>query len=233
MTEATVTRSFAVQSPTESSLFKKVEGYQDQISRVVICDDDSFSRGGTLIKAVRSLKKDVELERRAIVDPLNEEVKLINARFKEKTNMLDGVIKSVQPKLDSYLAEKERERQKQIAEERKLREEEALRRAEELEAQGASEASELALTQGTSKTIAERQKLSATSEYGVTTSGTVNWSGEEANKREILKAVLDGVIDIDAVSISKAALNAFARNKQEEGVFHGIKVVRSLKAVAR
>lgn len=233
MNDIITSKSFDIVSVNEQTLLQRISSVTEQVSRVEIKDDDDFAKGGTFIKAVRNLKKEIDDERKLLVDPLNDEVKLINARFKERTGVIDSAVATVQPKLDAYLREKEKARQLAIAEERAKREAEALANATQLEAQGATQAADLALQQGMQKTAAEKQKLGATSEYGVTTSATETWSGEEADVIEILKAVINGDLPLATVSISKAQLNTFAREKKQEGVFCGVKIVRQLKAVAR
>lgn len=227
------TKQFAVISPAEPTLLEKIAQVTDQLGRVSIQSEEDFGKAGTFVKVIGKVAKEIDDERRALVDPLNEAVKIINARFKERTQVLDNAKKTIQPMMDGWLREQERIRNEAIRLERQQREEEALRQAAELEAQGAPKAAELALVQGTKATAAEKTKLGTTSEYGVTTSATETWSGEEADKLAILKAVVEGRLPLDSVTISKSALNEYARNRKEEGVFDGIRIIRQLKAVAR
>jgi len=123
-TEALVLRADAKSIAIKTDIQSLVKDARE----LAISDEHTYGRGADIVKSFKGKKALLEEERKELVDPINNSVKIINAKFKPQTEECDIWIKAVDKKLYVY----------KEAEEQKRRIEEAKRRAEEqalLEAQ--------------------------------------------------------------------------------------------------
>lgn len=90
---------------------------QAKAEAVVIASDDDYNMATEYISALNTKKKQLEKLRKFFVEPLNQQVKNINAMFKPQVEAHDGVIQIIKGKMASYFDKKEKER---ITEEKRL-----------------------------------------------------------------------------------------------------------------
>lgn len=126
----------------EATLKSKCDTMIEQAERAEIVDAASAEKGADLAKWFRVLFKKFEEERTALVKPLNDHVKMINARFKKTTSKLEQGQAIIDEKLLRWNRAEEERRKREADEARKKAEEEALAKAVALEEAGkADEAS--------------------------------------------------------------------------------------------
>lgn len=98
----------------------------------VIQTEDDAREAKVLADRAKDAEKDMENERTALVGPLNEQVKTINDRYRPHKTSLEGVLKVLVARIDSFVAAEEQRRAQAAAEaQRILAEAEAKARAAE------------------------------------------------------------------------------------------------------
>jgi hypothetical protein len=146
----------------------------EQANRAEVVDDDSASRMTDLLGICKAQLKKAEDARKALVKPLNDHVKWINAEFKKSTEPLQVADRAGRKKLNAYLTEKqraeraERERQRREAEERALAEAQAAADA------GDAEGADAALETGADIPEAKRS-APVRGSYGASASTRGSW----------------------------------------------------------
>lgn len=117
----------------------------EQASRMVIDTDEDLGKAGDLAKLIRAVVTAMEDRRKALVSPLNDQVKTLNKEAKELARPMveaQGFMKVI---MDEYVREKDRIAREKAAQRAKEVEEEALRDAEILEKAGHASAADAVL----------------------------------------------------------------------------------------
>lgn len=194
-------------------------------------DEENEMAVGTLSK-IKSFGKEVESARTENVKPVNELVKYINGIFKPITESLEGSERKIKDKMLTFAREKEAIR-KEEERKRQLAFEEEKRKAEEERIQAQKKADEEAAKNNTAPVVIEQKIVEPPKplmpEKSVKTdSGSITikkvWTGEIADKMEILKGIIAGNVSISVIDFKQSELNNFAKAKKVDGVFNGIKV---------
>jgi len=115
-------------STSLASVITEAKEIKERIASLTITDEPSHLVAVETSSIITRLKKMVEKARKEQVDPLNAEVKDINTHFKQYSDRLDELDKSVRGKLSAWDVEQERIRQEREERQRKAMEE--LRRKE-------------------------------------------------------------------------------------------------------
>ena len=115
--------------------------------RCEILTVEDLEKASDLLKFIKSTYKKAEEERKAITDPINASVKILNSRFKSITDPLSTAESSVKAKILSFEQERRRKAEEEAREKARLdaiaaAEEEARRKAEE-DAQAAINAGQI------------------------------------------------------------------------------------------
>lgn len=119
------------ETPAELQLRQTSRDLCEAAEEVMIMTRHDLSQATDLVKIIKTRSKEIEDERKRLVDPFNQGVKAINARFKAMTGPLEEAESSVKTKMLSFQKEEEkraREEQERItkaqreAEERKRHE---------------------------------------------------------------------------------------------------------------
>lgn len=204
----------------------------DQVSRVVVEDDEALSKAGDLYKLIGAVKSRLEAERKDRVSPLNDSVKAINNESKIYVGPLDegrAILKKV---MDQYVRERAERQRKEAEEVARKAEEEALRNAEILEKAGHAEAADRVVEQHGESADAHRNLSRSAAVHGSvigsTTSERRQWKFRVANKekvphefllvdhqglREVIKAVRDEVqAEADGHELRGSERNNFIAN---------------------
>lgn len=166
----------------------------------VIADHDLNGRVGQMVKQLRMQVQKLEAERKAIVGPINEGVKRINARFAIPKDLLNGAIQTLQRRSTAFLLEQERLAREKEAEMRALQEEAALEQAEALQETGQHEEATEAIEEAVEIQPIVVAETQSKSELGVTTSLRDNWTWDVMDSNLIPREYLT----IDTVKVNKA-----------------------------
>ena len=108
-------------------------------NRAVIDSSDAMEKGSTLDKMIQVQLKKGEEERTKLTGPLNQVVKILNAKFKAVSDPLEMARKTIQSKMLTYKREQDRLAAEAAEKARKEAEEKALSESLALEAQGKTE----------------------------------------------------------------------------------------------
>lgn len=111
-------------------------------SKAVIENEEQLSVGVDILSEIKQRVKGVEAERAALVKPLNEHVKLINAKFKTVTEPLEEAAHILSNKVLARQRVIQAEKSRIAEEQRKQKEEELLAAAAKKEAIGDTEKAE-------------------------------------------------------------------------------------------
>jgi hypothetical protein len=79
---------------------------------LVVSNQVEYDGAGSYIAQLKNYKKDLESERKELVDPLNAHVKKINAKFKPHATAIDSAISQINVKMTSYFRAEEQKRLK-------------------------------------------------------------------------------------------------------------------------
>lgn len=107
--------------------------------RADIVDEETLGKGGDLVKMINGHLKAIEAERDSWVRPLNEQVRRINAKFKEMRSPLEEAKKEVNKRMSVYVEEREARLAEQRRIEQEQREARALEQAEQAQQSGDEE----------------------------------------------------------------------------------------------
>lgn len=118
----------ALPEKVKSELITEVNQLDKRVNGLKVVDDKSSQEATIVLKSVTEMKKRVTEKRNAIVKPIQESVKLIDAEFKKILEPLGKCESLVRAGMGEYFKKKERER---IEAENKARAE-ALRKEKEL-----------------------------------------------------------------------------------------------------
>lgn len=122
-------------SPKETQIAENAKTLEGRVKAITVWDEESAAEATDLAKLVSTQIRMVEDERKAMVKPLNDHVKYINARFKKYSDPLGVVLAEVKNKILGFQKEQRAiaERQAEVA----RQEAEQLRReAEQAHADG-------------------------------------------------------------------------------------------------
>jgi len=141
-----------------------------QADRAIIETEETYTRGGDLVKVLSNEKNKLETARKALVKPLNDHIKFINNEFKKQTGILDEAVAIVKRKMIAWANEQERQRRIMEEERRKREEEAALKLAEAAQSQGMSTVADEVLNKAIEAPVTDTKQRTVKGEYGSTTS---------------------------------------------------------------
>lgn len=124
------------ESAQEPAIRTKAQAMLDAANRAVIDSKEAMESAVSFSVTIRNLFRKAEEERKAIVQPFNEGVSRINARFKTITHKLDQAKDVLNQKILIFQREENRKKEAEAAERRKKEEEAALEAAMAMEAVG-------------------------------------------------------------------------------------------------
>ncbi len=189
----------------------------------VIEDQEMASKAADLAKMLHAQLKRLEDERRQIVGPINESVKLINAKFKIPASALAAARKEVLAKITAFQIEQQRQAREVEAEARREQEEAALAQAQVLEDAGDVKGAEEVLNFGAdapAPVVAHSKTVR--SDYGATSSLRTTWQWE--------------VTDMAKVPLEHLVVDEKRMNKLvKEGARHifGLRIYETQQSVVR
>lgn len=152
-------------------------------------DEETAADAADLVKAIRACDKNLEDGRKAIVGPINQGVKQLNARFKMVSGPLGEAMKRVNGKLTAYQLEQDRlvrEAEEAAQAARAASEAAALAEAQRLEDEGNKAGAEKALEYAvaTPAPVVSRQPI-IRGDGGSAMSLRTDWKWEVSDKAQI------------------------------------------------
>lgn len=191
----------------------------DQLSRVEVVDQDSYSRATSLMNLITKISNAIEKERKSLTGPLTAASKQIKGSFDAYREPLEVGKKEINAKLLKWHSEERKRREKEAAEERRKAEEAALEAAEKVKD---PDVADVILD-----SVAEvrQDKIDGSAEIGSSHLAT-RWVGKVHDEKAILQAIINDELPLATISFSPAELNRFARKTEKEGVVHGVKIIK-------
>ncbi len=205
----------------------------DQVSRVVISDDDILATAGDLAKVINTQIKKSDEARLALTKPLKDHCKFIEKSFKETTIPMNEAKAGLKIKMDEYVSARHKVQQEEAEEARKLAEKEALESAVEAEKSGDTDTAEAIVEAAAELPNTVAKAPIARGNLGSSTSTKKTWHGEVVDMKAFLKAIIDGDIPEDFIEISQAKLNKLATSRKVEKTNLGIKLFSKVSAAIR
>ena len=86
---------------------------REEVEYLVVKDQVTVDRATQIVRGVKGILKDAEADRKFLVDPLNNHVKAINARFKPLTTAATDIERLGKNKIISYQSEVEKKRREE------------------------------------------------------------------------------------------------------------------------
>lgn len=175
----------------------------------VIENEGHLSTGIDLLKSIKERVNAIETERKTWVNPLNEQVKRINAKFKTLSEPLEDARIGLNRKVLDCQRKIEDEKRKVAEEDRQRREAELLKAAEEKEALGNTEGAEKLLDYAT-KVVAKVEETGRGGFTGAKSTVRKTWTYEVTD----IKALANARPDL--VMVDSGAMRDAIRNELRE-----------------
>ncbi len=86
----------------------------------VVADDNGLERATDMVKVIKGGKSNLEIRRKELVGPYNEQVKIINNTFKKVSESADGAVKALGGQMTQYHLQVEARLRKEEEERRRL-----------------------------------------------------------------------------------------------------------------
>lgn len=104
-----------------ADISKKVKTFEQKLGGIEIKSDEDMAAASDFMAAVKVKLTETEALRTAFVKPLNDQVKFINAKFKEQTDPLNSILSRVRRAIGDFISEKERKAKAEEARLQKIR----------------------------------------------------------------------------------------------------------------
>jgi len=108
-----------------------VQTFEQKATAMVISTPEDNEQATEVLGILTKRKKSIEETRKFFVDPLNAQVKAINAKFKPQTTQVESVISIVKKKVGDYHVAEEEKRAKEQARKDAIRDKANAKRIEE------------------------------------------------------------------------------------------------------
>lgn len=226
----------------------EVKNLLDRAQRVVkkafqynsIRTDAEFTASGEILKEQRGAVKDLDTRRRDITRPIDDWKKEIMEHFGRPIQQLTAAAEHLTALRDNYKEQKEQERiraeQKlrlQMARDRQKELDKAEKLAEKLKKAGDLEGAALAIEQAeimAPETI-PAVNIAPPDEKGIF--DKTYYRAEVTNLMELIKAVAEGKVEIEALSANQSFLDAEARSHKDAFAVPGVKLIKYKTEIVR
>lgn len=225
-------------------LIDNANNLTEQAERAVVTTPEEFASATDFVKICQSQFNQAEDIRTAIVGPLNDHVKWLNAQFRPITTSLELAKKKVAGKAATWKREEDKRVREEALQAQREADEQALKDAE-----AASEAGDDARADAILEVAAETPlpPVKAPPGRGVITGATgstkTNWKGEVKydDVRAVCAAIAAGDLPIDIIKDwNKIVMNGIAKKvgqewpeDQDTGKHHGMTVRRDVSLSVR
>ncbi len=217
-------------------LVEEARKYCSSITKIEIETTEQYENACEVTKQVQGYSKQLDSERKFVVKPFNDQVKMINGFFKEALVPLDNLRNNLRSSIADYHIKKEKERREAQRKADEAAEKERKRLAKEAEKE--AKKADAAAAEGDA---AEFKKHHDQSEIKMQLAETVEtpvvpqvapevdkvhyrekWFAEVTDKREYLSHCLE-TNDLSAIQIDMTKLNKMARAIKGSYSIPGIK----------
>lgn len=212
MTQELIVTTTELASTTQIYL-QKANDLKGQAERAVIDSTEKARRGSDFLKIVKSTTKNVDDERKALVEPYGKRTKVINTEFKKVTVVLSQAGEIASRKvLDFQIKEQERKEAERQATEKQAQDD-ALKAAEQAEKAGNPAVADQILELAVESEAAPAKPPAARGDLtGATTSVRKVWTARVDNLQDMCRAIGKGELPLDLIKdISQLELNTLAR----------------------
>lgn len=241
------TLQVSVNQPNEAVLIQGAESALSIAQSIEIDSPEMYQLGADELAAIKGKAKQLDEQRKELVQPLNETVKKINALFKRPLEILEnaeGMIKRAMlgynDKQRKIQAEAERKARELAEAERRRQQEEAARQAEE--ARQAAEAGDVQkaaeLQQQSEETAAVAEMITAPVIHmekpkaaGINTRKT--YKARVVDFKALLQGIIDGKAPEAVIEINEGVLNSQARSLKDSMKYPGVEVYTEEGIAAR
>lgn len=197
----------------------------------ILTQADADEADGVL-KKLSDLEKEIDTERRGRVDPLNAQVKEINAEYKPTTNRIGEAKTFVKRVIARHVQEQEAEGRRRTAEAEERARKEAAKlesRADKAEEKGRHEKADALRQDAVTVVPADTQ-----GDAPKVTSGVRKvWKGEMTNKAELIKAAAENPAYLGLFDLNQSALDSMARAMKEHFAIPGAKAYQRTDIATR
>ena len=210
---------------------KGIEAFVESSAVARIEDQPQYDMAIETAKAVRGKKKDLEVKRKSIVDPINKSVKDINGLFKPLLNRLELFETGLKRICGTYLQEKEREaleRQKAAQAAADKERAKLAKQAERQEAKGDSAKAEI--TRAVADTVTTPIVVPQVKKSGLY--NVKRYKVAVKSKTEFIQWCLSGG-HLEYLTINESMLNSEASKTAGERQWPGIEIVTSVESRMR
>ena len=223
----------SVRQPNEVALTEQGKKFLDVANGIQITDAVTLQGAADYLSENKAHQKKLDGERRELVDPLNEVVKRINAKFKPITDLLLSAESIIKNKIGKYQQDQLRiQREEQAkAEERARKERERLEARAEKAIEGGNVEKAAELQQRAATTVAVAPAVEAPKVAGA--SVRMAWAGEVTNMVELCKAIGNGELPPTLVEVKQSELNRVASTWQNNRTFPGLRITQKPVVASR
>lgn len=233
MTDQTMT--ITIRRPDSALITDRAETVLKFIEAFTIDSAELHQEAGEELRKIATMRREMDEERKTLVDPLNKEVKAVNDLFRTPIGYLERAETMLKQKIANWVrAEQERlereraEREAQMRAEQERLQKEAAAAAAEGDAEAAS-AIEAAAA------VAVAVPVKAQKVNGVSTA--IDWTAEITDLRAFLRSIADDEhLDLTTIiDVRKSGLNALAKQYKDNlgAKYLGIKPVSAVRVSAR
>ncbi len=207
-------------------LMASAERDYSRATTLVVTTQPEYEAAGVFIAMLKDYARNLEKDRKSIVDPINQSVKKINARYKPKSDAIDTAIEQVNAKMVAYYRAEEKKRLQAEAEaaEAARKEKERLEaRAAKAEASGKVE--KAAVLAQAAEMINTNPIAPVTEKQTAQTTMVTTYSARVYDLLSLVEAVAAGKAPLAYIEANMSALNSAARSQKETLNVPGVKAV--------
>ena len=186
------------------------ESFLSEAENMEIASPSDANSAAAIAKTISQKAKELDSERKAITNPLDESKKRTMALFKVPIDSLNQAVSIIRGKVTKYqldLEKKAREEQAALDEKARKEREKLEKRAEAAAAKGQTEKAEALTEQAATQVVTHQAVIPKTK--GASVSKT--WVGEVVDIKALCGAIADGRVPASFVAPVDKAINDYAR----------------------
>lgn len=184
-------------------LASEVLSLQEKATTLVIASEEDYSSATEFVGVINEKKKAIESARKFFVEPLNNQVKDINAMFKPQVEQADEIITTIKKKMGAYWQKKEDARIKEEARLQAIRDNANSKRIAEGKEEIAEPVKQVAEV---TKTVSSNSTQSTVRKVWVHKVTSINALPDDVKKAIFEEAYQKGIIDTIIRKFVKAGI---------------------------
>lgn len=197
-----------------------VLSFEEKAQALVIDSPEANTEATDILGVLTKRKKSIEEARKFFVDPLNQQVKAINAKFKPQTAQVDDVIKTIKGKVGAW----------HLAEEKRIAKEDARKQAVRDKANAKREEKGEAPIEAPVNTVAPKDQTTATENASATVKKV--WTFKVKSYKELPDNVKVAIFD---EAIKKGLADTVIRKMVTAGIHEmsGVEIYQDTQVAVR